>query len=151
MKSDSVQLVFALFVLLLGGAMEELLPHFLGVGFPILLIATLFLAPRRQTLAAILFAIAAGGIEDALSNLPIATSLSFFVLLALLLRTASLSYAAMLIVYPIYQLWVWLWRVESDGGIFSRFLVSLLVGPFTAVVVVFVLAWFERRAALDEG
>ncbi len=150
MKSDWVQLVFAILVLVIGGAIEELLPHVLGAGFPILLMATIFLAARRPTFAAILFAIAAGGMEDALSNLPIATSVSFFVLLALALRTESLSYAAMLIAYPIYQLWLWLWQPGSDGGIFGRFLISIVTGPFTAACVVFVLAWLERRAALDE-
>ena len=60
MKSDIVQLVFALLVLAFGGALEELLPHFVGVGFPILLMSALFVAPRRRAIPAILFAIAAG-------------------------------------------------------------------------------------------
>ncbi len=149
-KTDAVHLVFAILVLVFGGALEELLPKFLGVGFPILLMSVLFLSPRRTTLVAVLFAMAAGGVEDAISSLPLATSVSFFVVLAILIRSFHFSYAAMLVMHPVYQIWLWLWRPGSEGGIFGRFLVSLLTGPLTAVFVVLVLAWLERRAALDE-
>ncbi len=150
MKSDFVQFVFALLVLIFGGAAEELMPKFLGVGFPFLLMATIFLAPRRTILAAVLFAVAAGSFEDALSSLPFATSVAFFTCAALLVRTAHLSYMAMAVVHPIYQMWLWLWRPETESGIFGRFLVSILTGPLAAVAVVLLLVWLERRAAIGE-
>ena len=87
MKGDLVQLAFALIVLVLGGALEDMLPHFLGVGFPVLLMSALFVAPRRSAVPAVLFGMAAGGCEDALSGLPFAASVSFFALAALVSRS----------------------------------------------------------------
>ncbi len=149
MKSDLVQFVFALLVLVFGGAAEELMPKFLGVGFPFLLMATIFLAPRRTILASVLFAVAAGSFEDALSSLPFATSVAFFTCAVLLVRSARISYAAMMLVHPVYQMWVWLWRPEFESGIFGRLLVSIVTGPFAALLVIVCLVWLERRAAID--
>ena len=70
MKSDFVQFVIALLVLAFGGAVEELAPKVLGVGVPVLLIASVFFATRRTPFVALLFALAAGAVEDSLSGLP---------------------------------------------------------------------------------
>lgn len=150
MKSDVVQFVFALVVLIVGGACEEFLPKVFGVGFPVLLTATVFLAPRRSTTAAVLFALAAGGFEDALCALPFATSVSFFTLVALISRTERLSYGMLAVVYPVYQIWLWLWHASGENGIFGRLLVSAPIGVFAAVVVSAVLFLMERRSAIDE-
>ena len=149
MKSDFVQLVFALLVLVLGGVVEEMFPKILGVGCPVLLMATAFLAARRSRMAAVLFALAAGGVEDALSLLPVATSVSFFTVVALVSRTARLSWLTMSVAYPVYQFWLWLWHAGSHG-FFGRLLVSVPMGLATAGAVALVLLWLEGRCAIDE-
>ena len=83
MKTEVVQFVFAALVLVFGGAAEELLPKVLGVGFPVLLSATLLVSARASAPAALLFALAAGALEDALCGLPAATGIGFFTLAAL--------------------------------------------------------------------
>ncbi len=150
MKSDVVQFVFALLALVFGGAAEELAPKFLGVGFPFLLMASVFLASRRTVLSAVLFAVAAGSFEDALSGLPFATSICFFTMTALVARTAHAAYAVMGLAHPVYQIWLWLWRPETEGGVFGGLLVSVLTGPVAALAAVLFLTWLERRAAIGE-
>lgn len=150
MKSDVVQLVFCLLVLAVGGAAEELMPKALGVGFPVLLMAALFLAPRRPALVSALFAMAAGGCEDALSSLPFATSASFFALAAVAVRSSHMSYVAMAVAYPVYHMWLWLWRPGLEGSVFSRVAASVPVGLVTAAVVPAVLYMAERGAAIGE-
>ena len=46
MKSDIVQIVLALLVLVIGGSAEDILPKIAGVGFPVLMSATVFIASR---------------------------------------------------------------------------------------------------------
>ncbi|MBO7483353.1 MAG: hypothetical protein J6U17_05670 [Kiritimatiellae bacterium] len=150
MKSDLVQLVFALLVLVFGGALEELLPKFVGVGFPVLLMSALFVAPRRRAVPAVLFAIAAGGCEDALSALPFAASVCFFSVAALVARTPRASFIAMGCAYPLFEAWLWLWRGAEDVGVFSRMAVAVPVGLVTAPLTAAALLWLERRAAIDE-
>ena len=83
MKSDFAKIVYCAAILAAGCAAEELLPKFLGAGFPVLLAATVFLSARSGIFAAVAFAIAAGAAEDAVSSLPVATSACFFTLAAL--------------------------------------------------------------------
>ena len=78
MGNSLLQFVFALGVLCLGGAAEDMLPKVAGVGFPVLLSAVLVMATRRPIVPAVLFAVAAGACEDALSSLPLMTSPSTF-------------------------------------------------------------------------
>ena len=151
MKSDVVQLVFCLLVLALGGAVEDLMPKVLGVGFPVLLMSALFLAPRRPALVSALFALAAGGCEDSLSSLPFATSASFFSLAAVSVRSSRMSYVAMAVAYPAYQTWLWLWRPGIEGSVFSHVAASVPVGILTAAVVSAVLYMSERGAAIGES
>lgn len=153
MKNDLASLAFALLALVFGGALEEVLPHFVGVGLPVLLMAVLFVAPRRRVAPALVFAIAAGGCEDALSGLPFAASVSFFAACALAARTKRLAYAAMTFAHPLYEAWLWIWRgaADADAGVFARMAVSVPVGLVTAPAVAAVLLWLEGRAAINEG
>ena len=151
MKSDLAQLAFALLVLAFGGALEELLPHFVGVGFPILMMSAIFVAPRRGIMPAVLFAIAAGGCEDSLSGLPAAASVCFFALVALVSRTPKIAYAVMAFAHPLYEAWLWLWRGAADGGVFARMAVAVPVGLVTAPLVAAALFWLEGRASIHEG
>lgn len=138
-------------VLVVGGAAEELLPQFLGVGFPILLAAAQGIAVRRiGSLQAMLFAIAAGAMEDALSSLPAMTGIGFFLLWAVVTRWARLPRGAMLLAYPIFQVWLYLWVAGLQGGIFNRLLLALPIGLATEFGVGVALDWVARKAAIDE-
>ena len=150
MANDVVTFAFAAVALVLGAGAETLLPKFLGVGFPVLLTTVQFMAARRTAVAAVIFALAAGAMEDALSALPAATSASFFLLLASLVRWSGMPRAATLLTYPAYQMWIYVWTDRAGGGVFSRVLLALPVGLATALAVGAVLIWAERKAAVDE-
>ena len=150
MANDVVTFAFAAVALVLGAGAETLLPKFLGVGFPVLLTTVQFMAARRTAVAAVVFALAAGAMEDALSALPAATSASFFLLLASLVRWSGMPRAATLLTYPAYQMWIYVWTDRAGGGVFSRVLLALPVGFATALAVGAVLVWAERKAAVDE-
>jgi len=150
-RNSALILAMSVLVLVLGAGAEELLPKILGVGFPILLTTVQFEAVRRRlTVTAVLFAIAAGAMEDAISSLPVMTSASYFVLVAMLIRWSGFHRAAVLLTYPCYQLWLVLWTSGRSGEVFNRLWLSLPVGMVTALTVVYVLSWAEGKAAIDE-
>lgn len=151
MKNSLLFLLLSVTVLVLGAGAEELLPKVMGVGFPILLMAVEFTAVRRrQTAMAVMFAIAAGAMEDAVSGLPMMTSVSYFVAVAMAIRWFGFLRAAVLLTYPGYQLWLALWISGGSGEIFNRLWISVPIGAVTALVVALVLAWVEGKAAVDE-
>ena len=149
MKDKFASFTFAVLVLVLGGATEEIVPRFFGVGLPVLLSAALFMASRRTTAVTILFALAAGGVEDALAHLPTFTSASFFLAAALLVHGTETSSVAMLLAYPAYQLWLNIWLVPG-GGVFLRMLVAVPLGLLTVLATESLLARAERGAGVDE-
>lgn len=151
MKSEIVQFVFCLLVIVLGGAAEELLPKFLGVGFPVLLSAVVLLTSRRTIPFLVLFAIAAGAFEDALSGLPMATSACFFLMCAAVSRIPVVPREVFVLFYPAYQLWLHVWDSGLRGSIFGRLLLALPIGILTMVAMRLVLTWAERKAAVNEG
>ena len=122
----------------------------LGVGFPVLLVTSQIVAVRRPLAMAVLFAVAAGGMEDALSSLPYMTSISFFLLAVALARRADIPLAASVFTYPAYQIWLSAWTGELGGGVFARILLSLPVGVVTAFASGWLFQVAERRAALGE-
>ena len=150
MINSIVQIVFAVMALVLGAALEELLPKFFGVGVPILLTVVLFMSVRRTGSFALVFAVAAGALEDALSSLPPMTSVSYFLAVALLARFPGRSGALMAVAYPLYQIWLAVWFPGIGGGVFARVLLSCPVGFATAWAVDLALTWFSRKAAADE-
>ena len=138
-------------VLVFGGAAEELLPRFLGVGFPVLLAASQWFAVRRcGAIQPLLFALAAGAMEDALSSLPAMTGSGFFVLWAAAVRWVRLPRGAMLLAYPIFQVWLYLWVAGLQGGIFNRLLLALPLGLATEFAAGAALVWVAGKAAIDE-
>ena len=137
--------------LVLGAALEELCPKLADVGFPILLVTVQFMAARRPTFAAVVFAVAAGAMEDAISSLPVMTSVSYFLAVAVLVKRAEFPRGAIVLTYPAYQVWLWLWTSSPGFNVFRRILVALPVGAFAAFATVAVLVWAERRAAIDEA
>lgn len=151
MKSEIVQFVMALLTLVVGCAAEELLPKVAGVGFPILMSASVFFATRRRVVPAICFALAAGAAEDALSGLPPATSASFFLAVAALAKWSEFPHGALVLAYPVYQGWLRLWGGAAVDGVYYRVLIAVPFGMVTAFATWLVLAWVERRAAVDES
>lgn len=149
MISEFVQLVLSVLVLVLGAGFEEILPRFAGVGFPILLIAVQFLASRRGRMAAVMFAIAAGALEDALSSLSPMTSVSYFLIVAFLARWSGLPRLATALTYPCYQVWLAVWTIGMGGSVYTRILVAFPIGLATAFVVGAALLWLERKAVVD--
>lgn len=149
-KSETVRLIFAVVTLILGAALEELLPKMLGVGFPVLLASTVYFAPRRAISLPVLFALAAGGAEDALSALPFFTSASYFLFAAAVIHLTELPYVLAPFVFPVYQLWLCLWATDLSGSVFTRVLMAFPVGMLTMAAVAFVLERSGRKAAIDE-
>ena len=101
-------------------------------------------------MVAVLFAVAAGGIEDAISSLPAMTSISYFLVVVALSRLSGMPTTTTLLTYPMYQIWLLLWVSSLGGGIFNRILLALPMGMVTAIVVVVAMGWTERKAAIDE-
>ena len=150
MTDDFIQLIVAVLALVFGAAFEEMLPKAMGVGFPVLLAMVHFFAFRRGVAATVLFALAAGAVEDALCALPPMTSGSYFLLSAVLVHWSRLPRAAAALTYTGYQVWLAVWLVGLGGGVFVRMLVALPIGLLTAFAVDAAMAWTWRKAAVDE-
>lgn len=149
-KNNVPDLVFAVLVLVLCACAEELLPKFLSVGFPVLFAASHHFAARRPALFTVLFAIAAGAMEDAISSLPAMTSVSSFLLTALFVRWVGFSRVTTALTFACYQVWLSVWQSALGGGVFTRLLVSVPIGLMTALSVEWVLTSLERKAAVNE-
>ena len=145
-----VQFVLAVLVLVSGAALEEMLPRVFGVGVPVLLMSALFLAARQAGSSALAFAVVAGAVEDALSSLPPATSASYFLALALLVRRFGSAWFVPALAYAGYQVWLSVWVVSIGGDVFRRILLACPVGLMAAFAVGWALAWLYRKAAADE-
>lgn len=150
MKNSAVRFVLGFLVLVLLGTAEEMAPKLLEVGLPLLLVAVQFYAARRSLPEAIVFAVAAGGVEDALSGLPLMTSVSYFLAVTILIRWVEVPRFATFLTFPIYQLWLHLWVPRIEGGVFMRMLVSLPLGAVLAFLLVPVLAGLDGKAAVDD-
>ena len=150
MANSVIVLVLSVLALVLGAGAETLLPKFLGVGFPVLMAAVQFFSARRPAVSVVLFALAAGAMEDALSSLPAATSASYFLALAVFVRWSGMPRAAALFAYPLYRVWLFIWKGSPGGGVFGHVLLALPVGIVTALAVEMLLCWAERKAAVDE-
>lgn len=150
MPSDVFQLIVAVLALVAGAASEELLPKLAGVGFPVLLTSVQFFAVRATLPLAVLFALAAGAAEDALSGLPPMTSASYFLVVAALVRWSETPRMATAVTYPCYQVWLSVWMAGLGGGVFMRILAAVPLGLATAVAVSLAMAWTWRKAAVDE-
>lgn len=136
--------------LVFGAAAEELLPKALGVGFPVLLAALPVMATRPPAALPVLFALAAGAMEDSISSLPFMTSSSFFLLAVVLARWTHLPAVVAAVAFPAYQVWLCIWVAGLQGGVPGRLLFSVPLGIIAYGVVSTVLAVAERKAAVDE-
>jgi len=150
-KDNFRQFAFGFALLVLGAGLEELFPKCLGVGFPLLLTVLQSLAAVGGSLPVLfVLALVAGAFEDALSALPFLASVSYFILVALTVRSVGLPRLSALLTYPCYQLWLAVWTNGSGAGIFSRLLLSLPIGGLTALVVGAVVAWAGGKGAVGE-
>jgi len=150
-KDNLRQFVFGFVLLVFGAGFEELLPKCLGVGFPFLLTSVQVLATGGGNLPVlIVLTVVAGAFEDALSSLPFLASVSYFILVALIVRGVGLPRLLALLTYPCYQLWLAVWTSGSGAGIFSRLLLSLPIGGLTACVAGMVVAWVGGKGAVGE-
>lgn len=150
MRNNVVRLIFVVISLVVGLAMEETSPKILFVGFPVLLATVVFFASKRSITIAVFFAFCAGFAEDSASNLPFFMSASFFLLTAMAVKVTKLPYVVAPIAYPLYQLWLGVWTVDSNGSIFSRVLIAIPIGCVTAAVTAWVLDSLYRKAGFDE-
>jgi len=146
-----LQFAFYLTALVLGGAVEELLPEAFGVGFPVLMALAVVAAVRRPAAVAVLFALAAGATEDALSSLPTMASPCFFLVVAVLVRRTGFWRIGLMVAYPVYQVWLKLVVACLPGSFGMRMAGALPVAAVTVLVVGHALAWVERKAAIHEA
>lgn len=145
-----VHFAIAVAALVFGGAAEELLPRLFGAGLPLLLAATVYFALCRTRGYALAFAVAAGATEDALSALPFATSVGFFVPMAAAFAVFRLPMAAVAAFYPFYQLWLWLWTGVADGGVWwARAVAAVPMVLIAQGLTVLIMRWAERQGGLD--
>ena len=151
MKRDFVQLAIAFFALAIGGAVEEFVPKFYGVGFPVLLSAAAYMAVRRTPLSGVLFAVAAGAAEDAISGLPPMTSIAWFVAVASLMRGFKLPLPIAAFAFCGYQVWLWAWMGSDLGGrLAGRILAALPSGALALFATAGVLCLMDREGAVEE-
>ncbi len=136
--------------LVLGAAAEELFPKALGVGFPFLLAGVPFFADKRPIALPILYALGAGAAEDALSSLPPLASASFFLFLAALVRWTPFRNPILALAYPVYQVWLGIWCVHVQGGVFGRVIVAFPAGAAAFLAMTGLLAFLADRAAAHE-
>lgn len=150
MRNNVVRLIFVVLALVTGLAMEEMLPKILCVGFPVLLASVVFFASQRSITIAVFFAFCAGFAEDAASSLPFFMSASFFLLTAMAVKVSKLPYVVAPVAFPLYQLWLGVWTVDSNGGFFSRVFMSIPVGCVTMAATAWVLDGLYRKVGFDE-
>lgn len=150
MKNNTVRFVLALLTLCLGASIEEMLPKFCNVGFPVLLSVLPLIALRSPVILPILFSLMAGTIEDALSALPLLTSSSFYLLVIVFIRWIRFPFLSAFFAFPLYQIWLCVWVQGVQGNLFSRLLVAFPLGALTMGFVTFVLWGVERSVGADE-
>ena len=110
----------------------------------------LFMAVRRTKLEALAFAAAAGAMEEALSSLPPVSGVSFFLMVAALSRHFGFSGTLLVLVYPLYQVWLYVWLIGIGRGVFMRLLLAVPIGFLTMTAVGLTVNWLCRKAAADE-
>lgn len=147
MKGNVVQFVFILLSLVVGAALEDMLPAVGPVGFPILLGTSLFFAVTTRPPVWILAALSAGALEEAVASLPAATAIVFFAAAALAVRFLREPVLWAVVLYPAYQ--VWLGTIIGGSGAFGRVIVSIPVGAVVMVLVYAALSRIWRKAGAD--
>jgi len=146
-KGNVVQFVFILLSLVVGAALEDVLPAIGPVGFPILLGMSLFFATTTRSPVWILSAVSAGALEEAIASLPLATAIVFFAAAALAARFFREPVLWAAVLYPAYQ--VWLGIITGGSGAFGRVIVSVPAGAVVMVLLYAALSRIWRKAGAD--
>ena len=150
MKEEIVQFLFLVFSVVLAAALEELLPSCCGAGLPLTLAVVMSVAPRLNVLPGVMSAIGAGAFEDALSALPPLTSVSFFMIAALLSRKEYFPRTSLVVLFPAYALWTGMCAAGPFGDVFLRVAVSLPLGALAFLLVNPMLNFIGGKAGLDD-
>ena len=147
MKGNVVQFVFILLSLVVGAALEDVLPAIGPVGFPILLGMSLFFATTTRSPVWSLSAVSAGALEESVAALPPATAIVFFAAIALAVRFLREPVVWVVAAFPAYQ--VWLGLVAEGSGAIARAMVAIPVGALSLAAVVSLMSVAWRKAGAD--
>ena len=150
MKNAAVHFAIALTALVACGAAEELAPKWGGTGFPALLASAAYFASKRRAAPALLYALAAGAAEDALSSLPAATSASVFAAAALCVRASRVNPILWFPLWCVFQGWLWIWLGGAAGNVFTRMLAAIPLSLATFAATAYALAWLDGKAGANE-
>ena len=147
MKSNVVQFAFIVVALVLGGALEDMLPSIGSLGFPVLLSLAVFFAVETRMPIWIMAAVAAGAFEEAVCSLPPGSAMVFFAAIAVAIRFFREPAVWIAVAYPAYQ--VWLALVTEGAGAPVRILLSVPVGAVFLLLAFVVLPRLWRKAGAD--
>lgn len=150
MRDSIVKFAYSTIVIVACGAFEELLGSVMNVGFPFLLAATVSIAIDRSARMMLMFALAAGAMEDSLCALPSAVSVWSFLAIGSSIRWGIAPYVIACAAFPVYQILLWLLVPDIEGSVFTRLPLSLGIGSITFFAVHWVLRVLGRKVALDE-
>lgn len=149
MKDEFVQFVFVMIAIVVSAAAEELLPSFLGMGFPLLLALVMVMAPRLEVLPVVMTAVGAGAFENALSSMPPMTAVCFFVIAALLAHRKGVPRPFLVLMFPMFELWSGMCAFGPMGDVFTRALVSLPLGGVALLSQFAAVGWLGGKAGID--
>ena len=147
MKSNVVQFAFIVVAIVLGGALEDMLPPIGSLRLPMLLSLAVFFAVETRTPIWIMAAVAAGAFEEAICSLPPGSAIVFFAAIAVAIRFFREPIVWIAVAYPSYQIWLAL--VAGGMGASGRMLLSVPVGAAFLAVALAVLPWLWRKAGAD--
>ena len=147
MKGNLVQFAFIVAAIVLGGALEDMLPSVGSLGLPMLLSLAVFFAFETRTPIWIMTAVAAGAFEEAVCSLPPGSAIVFFAAIAVAIRFLREPVVWIAVAYPSYQIWL---ALVADGmGAPGRILLSVPVGAAFLVIALAVLPLLWRKAGAD--
>lgn len=147
MKNNVVQFAFIVLSLVVGGALEDMLPTVGSLCAPVLLFLAVFFAVETRTPVWIVAAVAAGALEEALHVLPPGSAIVFFAAIAVAVHVFCEPVVWIAAAYPSYQIWL---ALVSDGaGALGRLLLSIPVGAAFFVIAFCVMSRLWRKAGVD--
>lgn len=150
MKSDFTVFFFSFFILAAAAAIEDVLPHFCGVALPLLMASSMVFSSRKFSSwsTTLLFAGAAGAIEDSLCAFPPATSASFFVLASFVVRRFHLSLPLAAVSFPLYIIWLWMWALVPGSVGLPGFFVFSVFGFVSAMALEKIIGFAATKAGV---
>ena len=148
MKNNVVQFAFMSLSLVVGGALEDMLPTVGSLCAPVLLSLAVFFAAETRTPAWMLAAVAAGAFEEAIHALPPGSAIVFFSAIAVAVHVFRAPAVWIAFAYPAYQVWLAL-VADGAGGAAGRILLSIPVGAVCLFAAFAALPRLWRKAGAD--